>query len=90
VVDCLVAKSLLALDVTGLATLCVGGGVAANARLREELQRQTARRGVRLVIAPLRLCTDNAAMIAAAAFPKFERGDFADWTLRAQANLPLA
>jgi N6-L-threonylcarbamoyladenine synthase len=36
------------------------------------------------------LSTDNAAMIAAAAFPKFERGDFADFTLAAQANLALA
>jgi N6-L-threonylcarbamoyladenine synthase len=36
------------------------------------------------------LSTDNAAMIAAAAFPKFARGEFAGMTLRAQSNLPLA
>ena len=36
------------------------------------------------------LSTDNAAMIAAAAFPKFERGEFADWSLKAQSNLALA
>jgi len=66
VVDCLVGKSLLALEKTGLKTLCVGGGVAANARLRERLAEATARAGVRLLVAPLELCTDNAVMGAIA------------------------
>ncbi len=66
VVDCLVGKSLLALERTGLDTLCVGGGVAANKLLRERLTQATAERGVRLHIPPMRLCTDNAVMGAIA------------------------
>ncbi|NQU23004.1 MAG: tRNA (adenosine(37)-N6)-threonylcarbamoyltransferase complex transferase subunit TsaD [Candidatus Nealsonbacteria bacterium] len=66
VVDCLVAKSMAALRKMGLQTLCVGGGVAANARLRERLAEETARHGVELHIAPIRLCTDNAVMGAIA------------------------
>jgi len=66
VVDCLVGKSLLALEQTGLRTLCVGGGVAANARFRQRLEEEAARRNIRLFIAPLKLCTDNAVMGAIA------------------------
>lgn len=66
VVDCLVAKSLQALERTGLKTLCVGGGVAANRRFRQRLEDETKQRNIRLIIAPLRLCTDNAAMGAIA------------------------
>lgn len=66
VVDCLVDKALLALEQTGLNTLAVGGGVAANSRLRECLQAACEERGVRLFIAPRELCTDNAVMGAIA------------------------
>jgi len=66
VVDCLAGKALTALRQTGLSTLCVGGGVAANARLRQRLQEDAAREGFRLHVAPLRLCTDNAVMGAIA------------------------
>jgi N6-L-threonylcarbamoyladenine synthase len=66
VVDCLVGKAILALERTGATVLCVGGGVAANARLRERLDEEMSRRGYELQIAPPRLCTDNAAMGAIA------------------------
>lgn len=66
VVDCLVTKSMLAVDATGYRALCVGGGVAANRRLRERLGEEAARRGVELFIAPIRLCTDNAVLGAIA------------------------
>ena len=66
VVDCLVGKTMLALDRTGLTTLCIGGGVAANTLLRERLTQAALERQVRLVIPPLRLCTDNAVMGAIA------------------------
>ena len=66
VVDCLVAKSLLALEKTGLSRLCVGGGVAANRKLRERLGGACKDRGYELVIAPMELCTDNAVMGAIA------------------------
>ena len=66
VVDCLVGKAFAALRKTGMRVLCVGGGVAANARLRQRLSEETARQNVRLHIAPLQLCTDNAVMGAIA------------------------
>jgi N6-L-threonylcarbamoyladenine synthase len=75
VVDCLVGKAFQALKKTGLGTLCVGGGVAANARLRQRLQEETARANVRLFIAPLALCTDNAVM-GAIAVERYKAGKF--------------
>ena len=66
VVDCLVDKSRAALARTGLRALCVGGGVAANARLRQRLEEMAAAEGIRLHVAPPALCTDNAVMGAIA------------------------
>jgi N6-L-threonylcarbamoyladenine synthase len=66
VVDCLAAKTMLAVRKTGLKTVCVGGGVAANRRLRDRLQQEASQRDVDLLIAPLSLCTDNAVMGAIA------------------------
>jgi N6-L-threonylcarbamoyladenine synthase len=66
VVDCLVGKAFLAIKKTGFHTLCCGGGVAANGRLRERLAEEAKRQNVRLHIAPLALCTDNAVMGAIA------------------------
>jgi N6-L-threonylcarbamoyladenine synthase len=65
-VDCLVGKAFAALQRTGMRTLCVGGGVAANSRLRERLKKEAELQQVDLHIAPLRLCTDNAVMGAIA------------------------
>ncbi|MFO0820110.1 MAG: tRNA (adenosine(37)-N6)-threonylcarbamoyltransferase complex transferase subunit TsaD [Pirellulales bacterium] len=73
VVDCLVAKSLAAIERTGLTRLCVGGGVAANRLLRESLASALSRRGCELVIAPPDLCTDNAVM-GALAFERLNAG----------------
>jgi N6-L-threonylcarbamoyladenine synthase len=61
-----VGKVFAALKQTGMRTLCVGGGVAANSRLRERLKSEAELRQVDLHIAPLRLCTDNAVMGAIA------------------------
>jgi len=66
VVDCLVAKTTLAVEQTGLNRICVGGGVAANRRLRARLKEEAEPQGVELIIAPLELCTDNAVMGALA------------------------
>jgi N6-L-threonylcarbamoyladenine synthase len=73
VVDSLVDKAFAALRRTGLHVLCVGGGVAANARLRQRLQEEADSRNVQLHIAPLRLCTDNAIM-GAIAIERLEAG----------------
>jgi N6-L-threonylcarbamoyladenine synthase len=75
VVDCLVAKALQALRATGHRTLCVGGGVAANRRLRERLLDAAQQQGFELHIAPLELCTDNAIM-GAIAVERWRAGQF--------------
>ena len=74
VVDVLVAKCIHALDREGLGDLVVAGGVGANARLRERLVHAAQARGARVYFPPLRLCTDNGAMIAFAAALKFPEG----------------
>jgi N6-L-threonylcarbamoyladenine synthase len=74
IVDVLVAKSLRALQQTGLSRLVVAGGVGANALLRETLDRQAARRGARVHYPPPALCTDNGAMIALAAALRWQHG----------------
>jgi N6-L-threonylcarbamoyladenine synthase len=73
VVESLVSKTLLALERTGLKRLCVGGGVAANRRLRQCLTTACQQRGIELHIAPPELCTDNAVM-GAIAFERLKVG----------------
>jgi N6-L-threonylcarbamoyladenine synthase len=67
VVDALSRKLLRAADVRDTRTVVVAGGVAANRLLRRTLEAECGRRGLRLVVPPPELCTDNAAMIGAAA-----------------------
>ncbi|HYF59527.1 MAG TPA: tRNA (adenosine(37)-N6)-threonylcarbamoyltransferase complex transferase subunit TsaD [Burkholderiaceae bacterium] len=64
IVDVLVAKSMAALEATGLDRLVIAGGVSANRLLRERLDAERARRGVRVHCPEPALCTDNGAMIA--------------------------
>ena len=64
IVDVLVAKSLSALERTGLQRLVVAGGVSANRKLRERLDAAAALRGARVYYPEQALCTDNGAMIA--------------------------
>lgn len=66
VTDVLVAKSIAALDRTGLRRLVVAGGVGANRRLRTKLSAAVERRGAQAYYPPLEFCTDNGAMIALA------------------------
>jgi N6-L-threonylcarbamoyladenine synthase len=74
VVDVLVTKTLLACADTGIDHVLLGGGVAANARLRERLAVRCAEAGVTLRVPPLRLCTDNGAMVAALGAEIVSRG----------------
>jgi len=74
IVDVLTKKSLAALKQTGLTRLVVAGGVGANRHLREQLDAQCAKRGVRVHYPELHLCTDNGAMIAMAAALRLQRG----------------
>ena len=75
VVDCLLGKAELALRQTGFKTLCVGGGVAANNRLRDRFAARSQDLGVTLHIPPPGLCTDNAVM-GAIAVERFKAGRF--------------
>ena len=86
VVDVLVAKCRHALRKCNRTTLCVGGGVAANARLRERLAEAAHSDGFNLVISPLALCTDNAAM-SAIAWESLAAGRTADLDLDVSAGL---
>jgi len=83
VIDVLVEKSRQALESTRLKVLSVGGGVAANGAFRQGLESMAARHGYMLVIPPLALCTDNAAM-AALAVEKWKAGQLAPLDLDAE------
>lgn len=65
VVDVITQKAMLACTERGITTLLLGGGVAANSRLRELTAQRCAEHGIKLVIPQLSLCTDNGAMVAA-------------------------
>jgi N6-L-threonylcarbamoyladenine synthase len=88
-VEDLVHKTMAAVEDSGAATLLVTGGVAANSELRSAFEQAAGNAGVRVHFPSLRLSTDNAAMIAAAAYPKFLAGEFAPEDLSAEAGLVL-
>ena len=87
VADALVTKTLAAAQDFGVARVCVCGGVAANGELRRQL---AERMTLPYSIPPIWLCTDNAAMIGAAAHYRFLAGMRAGWDLDVKARLPLA
>lgn len=89
VIDVQVAKAVHAAGRYRVRSFCLAGGVAANAALREALGHALAERGVRLFVPPLSLCTDNAAMIGAAAHLRLRRGGFLDLDAEALAGLSL-
>jgi N6-L-threonylcarbamoyladenine synthase len=88
-VEDLVGKTLAAARDFDVATLLVTGGVAANHELRESFEREAAQEGLPVFFPSRRLSTDNAAMIAAAAYPKFRLRQFAPMDFSAEAGLAL-
>ena len=73
----------------GLQTITVGGGVAANSRLRHHLQEAAQEHSLQVFFPPLKFCTDNAAMIACAAAEHFQNGDRSPLTLGVQSRLSV-
>jgi tRNA N6-adenosine threonylcarbamoyltransferase len=88
-IEDLVGKTLTAADACGVATLFVTGGVAANQELRQTFEREGAKHGLPVFFPSRPLSTDNAAMIAAAAYAKFLAKDFAPMDFSAEAGMPL-
>ncbi|MGH2653354.1 MAG: tRNA (adenosine(37)-N6)-threonylcarbamoyltransferase complex transferase subunit TsaD [Actinomycetota bacterium] len=89
VVDVQVQKTLAAAEATGVRTVLMGGGVVANTRLRERMAEETEARGLRLMSPSPELCTDNAAMIAAAGHFRLARGERSSFDVSAEPGLPL-
>ncbi len=89
VVDDLVMRTLDAAEEFDTRTVLVSGGVAANRLLRASFEQECQIRGLRVYFPSRHLSTDNAAMIAAAAYPRFLAAAFADIELNADASLPL-
>ncbi len=89
VVDDLVKRTLAAAEQFAAQSILVSGGVAANRELREKFEEEGKRRGFEVFFPSRPLSTDNAAMIAAAAFARFSEGERADLSLNAMPNFPL-
>ncbi|KMZ43034.1 MULTISPECIES: tRNA (adenosine(37)-N6)-threonylcarbamoyltransferase complex transferase subunit TsaD [Bacillales] len=90
VTEVLVEKTIRAARSHGAKQVLLAGGVAANRGLRERLQARCETEGIPLVIPPFSLCTDNAAMIAAAGFIKYEKGQFEGLDLNGVPSLSLS
>ncbi|WP_420819692.1 tRNA (adenosine(37)-N6)-threonylcarbamoyltransferase complex transferase subunit TsaD [Paenibacillus faecis] len=89
VIEVVVEKAIRAVKSTGAVQLLLCGGVAANRGLRQALDARCEREGIPLSIPPMKYCTDNAAMIGAAAYLKWQRGEFSEMELKPEPSLSL-
>jgi N6-L-threonylcarbamoyladenine synthase len=89
VVHELVSRSLAAASQCGVKTILVSGGVAANRELRQTFEPEARKQGISVFFPSRELSTDNAAMIAAAAFSRYSIGERAGGDLNAMPSMPL-
>ncbi|HOJ51805.1 MAG TPA: tRNA (adenosine(37)-N6)-threonylcarbamoyltransferase complex transferase subunit TsaD [Syntrophales bacterium] len=89
IVDVLCEKSLRAAGEAGVDKIVLCGGVAANSRLRERLRADAEDKGLQVFIPPAFLCTDNAAMVAAAGYLLFRAGKRDNLAINAFSRLPV-
>ena len=89
VIDVQIAKARTALEQTGAREFCLGGGVAANPKLREAYEALCDELGVRLTMPPLKACTDNASMIALVALERYQADKFFDFDCDVAAHVSL-
>lgn len=89
VVDVLVTRTVAAAKAEGVRKVALAGGVASNSALRRHMREICEANGLSLYYPEPILCTDNAAMIGAAAYYEYRRGITHDWTLNAVPNLKL-
>jgi N6-L-threonylcarbamoyladenine synthase len=87
VVEVLAAKTIRGAERSGVSTVVLAGGVAANQSLRNRLEEACARRGWRFAVPALRYCGDNGAMVAFAGSMRLAQGDRSPWTLAAIPTL---
>ncbi|MBQ3021036.1 MAG: tRNA (adenosine(37)-N6)-threonylcarbamoyltransferase complex transferase subunit TsaD [Bacilli bacterium] len=85
-VDEIIRKTELAIKETGIKRLIVAGGVSANKYLRKELETLSNKLNLDLSIPPLKYCTDNATMIACAAYPQYLKQDFTNFELNGKSQ----
>lgn len=90
VIEILVGKTLTAAKATGVRTVLLAGGVAANQALRQSMTDACNAAGYNFYYPPIELCTDNAAMIGCAAYYKYLRGEFSSQDLNAIPGMALA
>ena len=89
VVESLVSRAIMAAKEYGYDKLAIAGGVASNSALREGMKAACEREGIRFYHPSPIYCTDNAAMIGAAAYYEYQKGARSGWDLNAVPNLKL-
>ncbi len=88
-IDVIVDKAIKASIEKDIKTIVVGGGVGANAYLRDEFTKKCGYKSIKLVLPPKSMCTDNASMIASEGYRQYLNRNFADLDLNARASVPL-
>ncbi|MBI4825651.1 MAG: tRNA (adenosine(37)-N6)-threonylcarbamoyltransferase complex transferase subunit TsaD [Nitrospirae bacterium] len=88
-IEMLITKTIKAAKNEGIKSIALSGGVSANSLLRTKVKERAESEGIEVYLSSMELSTDNAAMIAAAGFHHYNKGNFADFSLNPKGYLPL-